>query len=109
MSEYYAPYAPETCSEDGHLQGRCPCRAGGDPVLAPTSLYANELLPQCWLCGRSIRLGIDEWQVVTVDPISSALICGVCFERGEEGIEVPLSYEEEDGHEGDPAWNGAFG
>ena len=51
---------------------------------------------KCYLCSRTIALGVDEWRVVTVCS-GSAIICGTCIERGEESIEVPLTYEEQAG------------
>jgi hypothetical protein len=34
-SEYLAPYLPQTCSEEGHVDG-CPGKAGGDHELDST-------------------------------------------------------------------------
>ena len=49
MSEYYSPYAPEQCSEDGHVPG-CAGAAGGEHEFIVKPLDAT----RCVECGHRL-------------------------------------------------------
>jgi hypothetical protein len=59
----------------------------------------------CWFCRRAVDLR-GEWYMVTTPEGGDGLICGSCWEKADEGPDVPLSYE--DDREGQPEFNGAF-
>lgn len=59
---------------------------------------------RCYLCRRQ-TFGDDV--LVTMDGAVRG-VCSVCWEKRDEGVDIPLDYTEDD-REGQPEFNGAFG
>lgn len=66
-----------TCSDELHAHG-CPCGVGGDAI------------ERCYLCRRR-----ENDRNVTLDGAVRG-ICDTCWERGEEGVLIPLDMTEDD-------------
>jgi hypothetical protein len=86
---------PETCSEDGHIDG-CPGRAGGEHELA----FRYSRAPRtswCFLCRRATGFDDYDSRTVTLPDGSEGVVCGRCIERADVGPDVPLTYEMQEG------------
>ena len=67
------------CTDEDHAFG-CPCRVGGDPILA-----------RCYWCRRR-----DVDRNVSLSDGTIIGCCDTCWERGEEAVLMPLDYTEDD-------------
>ena len=92
--------------EDGCDILTCTARVGGEhSEKCGVSDY------RCWLCKRILGEHDADWTLVDFG-LHVERICDPCREKGDEGIEVPLDYTEDepDGwREGQPEFNGSFG
>ncbi len=62
---------------------------------------------RCWLCGRDVSDG-DYVNVSRLDG-SIGHCCSICWEKRDEVVDIGLDYTEDEGREGLPEFNGAFG
>lgn len=85
----------------------CTAIVGGDHV--PTcEVEAN----RCGICGRDTSDGL----YINTSKADGSVerICDICIEKGDDGIDIPLDYTEDEdeswtNREGQPEFNGAFG
>jgi len=83
----------------------CTAVVGGDH--APTCEVSQR---RCYLCRRDLSEGYPYSNVSF--GLNVEHVCDVCWERGQEGIDIPLDMTEDepDGwREGQPEFNGSFG
>lgn len=89
MTEYFAPYRPETCGDPTHVDG-CPGAAGGDHDPRPVEVRLSML--RCSECGDLL------------DSFGCCVIHGLLDTEVMDGYDQPPDMN----REGDPAFNGAF-
>lgn len=81
MTSYQQALDDMACSIDnGHALG-CPCRAGGDPIY------------RCDWCRRDTSDG--DYVRISRDDGSVGRCCSVCYERGDEGVDIGLDMTED--------------
>lgn len=99
----YSGYTLNQFQDPGPLQDGCDGMTCTDRVGGEHSPTCN----RCYFC-RRLAVG-DLWVNVSLADGTVVSCCDTCYERGDEGVSIPLDYtEDEPLREGLPEFNGAF-